>query len=367
MSLRQLPDGRWRYRVYAAGSKDGPREQTTFPLGTTHAEALASYRRAQAKAAARAGLPVRKRLTVVDALQELVRTKAGRLSPGTLQEYDIRIRLHLEPFFKEKLVDRLRASDVEAYQQHRREEEAEPGTINGETMLLRSAVRKAVVWNWIEKDPLPPGAYSALPGATGRVDFFTPDEWRAFVAALPAEAVPTFKALLYSGSRLNEVLHLTWGDVDLPGRKMIFTMRKVGSRLKAQRISRALAEVLEKLPRGLPAARVFTRPDGKPWPDYEVKRLFYRAARTAGTRETLSCHSIRHTFASWLASAGVPLRTIAELLGHSDIKTTFRYAHLSPAHLQEAVEVVESVEKSGLGTPWRHLPTAQEGVTRSIE
>ena len=49
-------------------------------------------------------------------------------------------------------------------------------------------------------------------------------------------------------------------------------------------------------------------------------------------------HDLRHTFASRLAMAGVPLRTIGELLGHKTPAMTMRYAHLAPAHLRDAVE-----------------------------
>ena len=49
-------------------------------------------------------------------------------------------------------------------------------------------------------------------------------------------------------------------------------------------------------------------------------------------------HDLRHTFASRLAMAGVPIRTIADLMGHSEVQTTARYAHLAPGYLAEAVE-----------------------------
>ncbi|MCL4808774.1 MAG: site-specific integrase, partial [Thermoanaerobaculia bacterium] len=192
-----------------------------------------------------------------------------------------------------------------------------------------------------------------------------PEEWRAFLVAVESDVRPVFRALLYTGSRLNEVLSLTWADVDLPGRKLTFTMRKVGGRLKTQRMSAALAEVLEALPRGTPGASVFRKADGSPWPDHEVKRRFYRAAKRAGTRQGLSVHSIRHTFASWLAIDGTPLRTIAELLGHSNVTMTFRYAHLSPAHLQEAVDRVAVVEKSGEAPLRRHLDAPQAALSSS--
>lgn len=70
------------------------------------------------------------------------------------------------------------------------------------------------------------------------------------------------------------------------------------------------------------------------------------AQKLSGIREELNPYTIRHRFASWLAIKGTPIRTIQELLGHKDLRMTLRYAHLSPAHLAEAVETIGAVEKS---------------------
>jgi integrase len=71
---------------------------------------------------------------------------------------------------------------------------------------------------------------------------------------------------------------------------------------------------------------------GRDW-----QRWFEQAVRLAGVRN-LRWHDLRHSFASRLAMAGVPLRTITELLGHKTLGMVMRYAHLALAHLQEAVE-----------------------------
>ncbi len=54
--------------------------------------------------------------------------------------------------------------------------------------------------------------------------------------------------------------------------------------------------------------------------------------------ENMTWHILRHTFASRLMMAGVPLKTVQELMGHKTIAMTARYAHLSPSHKKEAIE-----------------------------
>jgi Phage integrase family len=76
---------------------------------------------------------------------------------------------------------------------------------------------------------------------------------------------------------------------------------------------------------------VFHRPDGNPWGD--IGASFDDLVVQAGlqktvTSERLTPHSLRHTYASWLAIAGVSLRRIQELLGHKSVMTTERYSHL---------------------------------------
>lgn len=70
-----------------------------------------------------------------------------------------------------------------------------------------------------------------------------------------------------------------------------------------------------------------------------VSRLFHPLQREANVTE-ISFHDLRHTFASHLAMAGVGLFDIQKMLGHSEIRTTQRYMHLAPDHLQGKTDVL---------------------------
>lgn len=65
-----------------------------------------------------------------------------------------------------------------------------------------------------------------------------------------------------------------------------------------------------------------------------MSRLIKKSLIRAGL-SNFKAHSLRHTLASHQAMAGIPLPALQRLLGHSDIKTTMRYAHLSPDYLAD--------------------------------
>jgi integrase len=103
-----------------------------------------------------------------------------------------------------------------------------------------------------------------------------------------------------------------------------------------------VARVFQKLRQKnhLKSPFVFFGSDGTRF--YDERRSFTTACRKAGI-EGFRFHDLRHTFASQLVMNGVGLKAVQELLGHSDLKMTMRYAHLSQAHLQEAVAVLNKL------------------------
>lgn len=72
----------------------------------------------------------------------------------------------------------------------------------------------------------------------------------------------------------------------------------------------------------------------------ELRHPLWRACRKAGLRP-IQWHACRHTFASHLVMRGVPLKAVQELLGHSTIQMTMRYAHLGPEVTRDAVNLLD--------------------------
>jgi integrase len=71
----------------------------------------------------------------------------------------------------------------------------------------------------------------------------------------------------------------------------------------------------------------------------DIRKAFESVKKKAKLRN-FRWHDLRHHFASRMVMAGIPLNTVRELLGHSDIKMTLRYSHLAPGHMRDAVEVI---------------------------
>ena len=146
---------------------------------------------------------------------------------------------------------------------------------------------------------------------------------------------------LATGTRLGEALSLTWDDIDSTGNQII--IRGVNAKGKRHRIipfkySPALTDILKSMKKR-DDGKVFGPSDknGKElpqWREWWVGRFISRTLTSIGL-PWATCHTFRHTFASHLVMAGVPIFTVQRLLGHTHIDTTMIYAHLAPQHSEE--------------------------------
>lgn len=147
---------------------------------------------------------------------------------------------------------------------------------------------------------------------------------------------------LNTGVRWGTLVSLRWRNVDLAhGTLYIDADSTKAEAAQTLPLNSSAMDVLKKwreeAPDAAPAALVFPAPMGGMF--YNVNKAWYRLLADSGLGH-LRWHDLRHTFASQLVIAGIPLNTVRELLGHKNIKTTLRYAHLAPQGLRAAVECI---------------------------
>jgi len=200
--------------------------------------------------------------------------------------------------------------------------------------------------------------------------FLSHAEADRLITAAAAHLKPLIIFMLNTGARLSEALYLDWEQVDLDRRRVVFLETKNGESRGCSLNTKAF-EALANLPFPDPKKKVregavFRTEEGHAYRERiggggQIKTAWRTACIKAGIcepvrgpdgkivmqdkkpvmRPTASPHTLRHTFASWLAIKGVPLRTLAELLGHRTLAMVMRYSHLAPDHLAAAVSLLD--------------------------
>lgn len=211
-----------------------------------------------------------------------------------------------------------------------------PNTVRKEIEIIRAGL------NWHKKGDK---AIFELPSPPPPKDrFLTKAEVRALTkASRQFPHVRAFIALsIATGARQSALLELTWKRVDFE--KGLISLPR-GDSEDTVRKSRAVVPMNTRARRYLRVLHA-ARQTGHviEWGAQRVrsvKKGFATAARKAGLQD-ITPHVLRHTAASWMAMAGVPMLQISRYLGHSDTRVTERrYAHLHPDYLRRAAETLD--------------------------
>ncbi len=219
---------------------------------------------------------------------------------------------------------------------------AKPATTNRELMFLSGAMREALRRGYVERNPAT--GIRQLPEHNDKLRWLTPQEEERILGYCPAWLKPIVLCALNTGMRQGEVLHLKWADVDFE-QKIVRVARSKNHRTRYIPMNRALVALLEAIDHftGKDGPNPFVFVNHKSETRFvDIGHRFGRVTRRAGYND-VTFHTLRHTFASRLAQAGVPLNTIRELLGHGTMMMTMRYAHLAPNNLREAVEILSPI------------------------
>lgn len=248
----------------------------------------------------------------------------------------------LIPQFNEMLLSKITPAHIEDYKRKRLyEDRVQPSTINRDLACLRH------MFNIAKK----------LKGYDGEnpvkdVDFFQERQYvmkildREEIARLTSVAKDYLKPIiivaLNTGMRRGELFNLRWNDVDF-AEHYIFVKKTKSGFMRKIPMNDLVAEALKNIRRE--SEFVFCNPKIKDRLTC-IQRPFKAACRKAGVPD-LRFHDLRHTAATYMVIGGVDLATVSQILGHSDIKMTMKYAHPTPENKRNAVNVLASIFELG--------------------
>jgi integrase len=283
----------------------------------------------------------------------------NRLS--TIEEKERNLRLHLKPFFGCTPLDEVKGKCVAEFLAVLRTKGLAQQTIKNIRKTLRTMLASAYEWEIIPREPpLPKVKVDEV-----EWDFFDRDESARLLAATrhPEERALLVFAL-HTGARAGEQLAIEWGDIDWVKQEIAIRRAdakgRVGPTKTGRRRSVPMTATLEAALREIrhlrgplvfctgdhfPSIRgrgskIHAVPDGTRLTRDVLHNRLEGTCRRAGLRK-IRWHDLRHSAASQLAAAGVPLTTIKEWLGHSSITLTARYAHHAPSSGPAMIRVLD--------------------------
>jgi integrase len=248
-------------------------------------------------------------------------------------------RKHILPYFTQKKLEEISAKDIRQFLESLSHITT---TANRCFALLSMAFRKAEDWEYLPPKSNPcTGVRKYKENRKQR--FLSDAELKKLEEALVQQqkahrdsycTVNAILLMLYTGCRKSEVLNLKWVNVNIKDRYMHLPDTKTGE--SARPLNQKAIDLLASItPKESNPYVFYGKIPGKPLS--EVKTAWSAILKRAAIKD-FRLHDLRHSFASFSLSKGVDLYTVSKLLGHRNIATTTRYAHLELEQLKKATE-----------------------------
>lgn len=256
---------------------------------------------------------------------------------------------HVRPVFGRTLLQEISPYALDRFMASLTAQGLSAQTIRHLVGLIRRIMRRMVAWGLYD-GPLPFDAISMPRLDNRRERFLQPEEARALLAELHRRSHQTWLMALISlqcGLRFSEIAGIRHMDINLQ-QGLLYIAESKNGRARHAYLTPELIDALRDLPARPANALVFPARDGKKMTN--VSDSFSRAVDYLGLNDTgdtfrdangiehpvkitdrrqrIVFHSLRHTYASWLACSGAGQAMIAELLGHSSLEMSRRYTHL---------------------------------------
>lgn len=267
---------------------------------------------------------------------------------STYGEYERSIDLFINPRFgSHRIIDITRADVVGLHQSMKHI----PYQANRTLGVLSVMFTVAHTWG-VRTDGVNPCWKVKRYREEKRERYLTPDELARLGKVLneakdEPEAASCIRLLLLTGCRLSEIQTLKWRYVDYRNGLLRLPDSKTGAKLVP--IGKAAIEVLKAIPKIDGNPYVITgRKEGQHLTD--MQKPWRRLRKRAGL-DDLRIHDLRHSFASDALQLGQDLTMIGRLLGHTQVQTTARYAHLKTDPVRSAADAVSDAVAQALAQP----------------
>ena len=353
-SLRRRADGRWEYRLMDGYLEDG-RPNTISFYGRTQKEVrdkLENYRIRHIY-----GIDTRVKHTFATWSEIWFQNHQDNISPTTRENYKY-ILTTLKAHLGSRKLDGIKAFDIEQLLKELRREGRSDSYLASCRGMLYQIFNKAEANDLILKNPVRfADKMRSSRTAPKRKDAFHAEEVRRMMEQLPHDLLgESIRLMLGTGMRTQELLALEPRHIALDG-SMISVRQAVnlvkGTVSVGPPKSRDSYRDIPVPPSLRPCAMAIRNTEKKyiwevgvkdqPCNPSHFRKKFREALKQIGGVRLLTPHCCRHTYVTLLQRQGVPMETIARLTGHTDIKTTGNYLHISGDTLANAVTALENL------------------------
>jgi integrase len=279
-------------------------------------------------------------ITAVRLFDHFLKFVRGEQAPLTLETHQRHLTKFIDHVGKEIAADELRPYHVNRWLAGKTWASA---TQHGAVTSIKCALSWGKREGYIDRNPL---VDMKRPTAGRRVAIMTEEQYRrVFEARTDERFGDLMTALRETGARPSEVMKLEASMVD--ARDGVATMdskttRKTG-RKRAIYLNGVVLDLCARLAREYPTGPLFRNAHGTPWTRNSMSRRFGRLRRKLGLGPEVTAESFRHMFVTDCLEKGIPIATVAQLVGHSSTAMISKnYSHLDKrqGHLKEALRTV---------------------------
>ncbi|GAB6059393.1 tyrosine-type recombinase/integrase [Desulfonatronum parangueonense] len=251
------------------------------------------------------------------------------------------LRIHILPKLGSMHLDQIRREDISGLHQEQLAAGAAPASADRLVIILGYLYNLAIKWNTPGVNANPTRDVVLFNVDNKRERFLSSEELEKLAESVKQCENPMLEPivlmLVLTGARKREMLDAKWDDFDLERKTWRIPVTKSG-KPRTVPLSDAALDVLAKIPRIDGCEYAFANPRTRK-PFVSIFNAWNAARKRVGL-EDVRMHDLRHSFASFLINAGRGIYEVANLLGHSQLQTTQRYAHLADQTLRDAVNTV---------------------------